>query len=65
MWNKLNLAWSGFFAACGAVNVYVAFQLSQETWVNFKVFGLLGLTVIFTLLTGIYLYKHLPKQEEK
>ncbi|WP_417614621.1 septation protein A [Oceanisphaera sp.] len=57
IWDKANLAWVGFFAVCGALNVYVAFSLSQEVWVNFKVFGLLGMTLLFTFATAIYLYR--------
>ncbi|MDX1266352.1 MAG: septation protein A [Oceanisphaera sp.] len=57
IWDKTNLAWVGFFSFCGALNVYVAFNLSQEFWVNFKVFGLLGLTLLFTFATALYLYR--------
>ncbi|GAA3701007.1 septation protein A [Oceanisphaera sediminis] len=57
IWDKANLAWVGFFSFCGALNVYVAFNLSQEFWVNFKVFGLLGLTLLFTFSTALYLYR--------
>lgn len=65
MWNNLNIAWALFFAVLAAVNVYVAFSLSQEIWVNFKVFGLLAITLAFTLLSGIYIYKYLPASAEK
>jgi len=61
VWSNLNLAWALFFAILGAVNVYVAFNMSQEVWVNFKVFGLLAVTLLFTVLSGVYLYKYLPK----
>jgi len=61
IWNNLNLAWAIFFAILGAVNIYVAFYMSQEIWVNFKVFGLLAVTLLFTVLSGIYLYKHMPE----
>ncbi len=57
IWDRANLAWVGFFSFCGALNVYVAFNLPQEVWVNFKVFGLLGLTLLFTFATAIYLYR--------
>ena len=64
VWDRMNLAWALFFLICGLVNIYIAFELSQEVWVNFKVFGLLGLTLAFTVATGAYLYKHLPKEEK-
>ncbi|RJG49060.1 septation protein A [Motilimonas pumila] len=65
VWSKLNLAWAGFFTFCGLLNIYVAFYLSQDFWVNFKVFGLMGLMLVFTIFTGVYLYKYLPKDEKE
>ena len=62
VWNNLNLAWAIFFAVLGALNVYVAFHMSQEIWVDFKVFGLLALTLVFTALSGVYIFKYLPKK---
>lgn len=49
VWNNLNLAWAVFFLVCGLANIYVAFWLPQSVWVNFKVFGLTALTLVFTL----------------
>ena len=63
IWNKLNLSWAAFFAFCGALNVYIAFNFSQEIWVNFKVFGLMGLTFAFTIGTIVSVHKHLPQEE--
>ncbi|WP_028862210.1 septation protein A [Psychromonas aquimarina] len=65
IWNNLNLAWAVFFALLGVVNVYIAFSLSMEVWVNFKVFGLLGVTLAFTVLSGVYIYKYLPVPESE
>ena len=65
IWNNLNTAWALFFAVLGALNIYVAFSLPQEVWVNFKVFGLLGATLVFTILSGVYLYKYLPKESKE
>jgi hypothetical protein len=42
-----------------------AFWLPQNIWVNFKVFGLTALTLIFTLLSGVYIYRHMPPQDDK
>lgn len=64
VWDRVNLGWAGFFALCGLLNLYIAFNLSQEMWVNFKVFGLLGMTLLFTLLSGVYLYRHLPAEQK-
>ncbi|CAI0720639.1 septation protein A [Serratia proteamaculans] len=65
VWNNLNLAWAVFFLACGLANIYVAFWLPQSVWVNFKVFGLTALTLVFTLLSGVYIYRHMPEEQKK
>ncbi|MEF1283206.1 septation protein A [Vibrio sp. M250220] len=61
VWAKVTWAWVAFFSFCAALNIYVAFQLPLDIWVNFKVFGLLAATFAFTLVTGLYIYKHVPK----
>ncbi|MCP1108380.1 septation protein A [Serratia nevei] len=65
VWSNLNLAWAVFFLACGLANIYVAFWLPQSVWVNFKVFGLTVLTLVFTLLSGVYIYRHMPEEQKK
>ncbi|MNJ81102.1 Intracellular septation protein [compost metagenome] len=54
-----------FFLVCGLANIYVAFWLPQSVWVNFKVFGLTALTLVFTLLSGVYIYRHMPEEQKK
>lgn len=63
VWSKLNLSWALFFAFCGALNIYIAFNFEQEVWVNFKVFGLMGLTFVFAIGSMLSIYKYLPKEE--
>jgi len=63
VWRSLNLAWVGFFIVSAIANLYVAFQFSEEVWVNFKLFGLLGMTIVFIILQGIYLSAHLQNKE--
>jgi intracellular septation protein len=58
VWTKLNIAWIVFFLFCGAANLYVAFTY-QEFWVDFKVFGSLGMTLLFLVGQGIYLARHI------
>jgi len=48
-WNKLNIVWVLFFVAAGTLNIYVAYNYSEATWVKFKVFGLMALTFVFML----------------
>ncbi len=62
IWGKLNLAWAIFFAVCGLLNWYIAFNFSLETWVNFKVFGLTALTFIFAIGSVLSLYKYMPDE---
>lgn len=63
LWTKLNLMWVAFFVVMGALNLYVAFSFDESTWVNFKLFGMLGLTLVFALLQGIWLSSKLPAEE--
>lgn len=63
-WHKLNLSWIAFFAFMGGLNLYVAFNYPTETWVNFKLFGGMGLMLVFVLIQGVMLSKHLPEEEK-
>ncbi len=59
-WKKLNLAWVVFFVFAGALNIYVAYNYSEPTWVKFKLIGLMGLTFVFIIGQSIWLAKKLP-----
>ena len=63
-WNKLTYAWIIFCGALAALNLYIAEYWSQEAWVNFKVFGILGITLVFTIGTGVYMYRHAEQEEQ-
>lgn len=54
-WVRLNIAWVAFFFAMGVLNLYVAYNFPEQVWVNFKLFGFLGLTLLFMLAQGFYL----------
>ncbi len=54
-WNRLNLMWVVFFVFVGTVNLYVAYNFSEEFWVKFKLFGMLGLTLVFVVVQSIWL----------
>lgn len=58
IWGRLNLAWILFFIGSGVANLYVAFNFDEETWVDFKLFGMLGMTVIFVIAQSFYLARH-------
>ena len=63
VWKPLNLSWVIFFIIMGVLNLYVAFTFSTDIWVNFKMFGILGLTFLFAIGQSIFLAKHLPDPE--
>ncbi|MAJ90957.1 MAG: septation protein A [Legionellales bacterium] len=65
IWSKLNLAWAGFFIFAGAINLYIAYNFSTEFWVNFKVYGLLGLTFIFAIAQAIYISRYIKDVKEE
>jgi intracellular septation protein len=62
VWHRLNLGWAGFFLAMGALNLAVAYGYDEATWVNFKLFGLTGLTLAFGVLQAFYIARYLPEQ---
>jgi len=63
IWKILNNAWALFFLSMGALNLYVAFNYEEAVWVNFKLFGLMGLTLVFVFAQGIYLARYLQPEE--
>ena len=72
VWTRLNLSWVAFFLISGVANLYVAFYydleaqpaVRMETWVDFKLFGLMGLTIIFVILQAFYLARFIQEEEE-
>lgn len=64
IWKKLNYAWVAFFVFCGVANLIVAYQFSEEVWVNFKLFGLLGLTIVFIIGQSLFLYRHMDHKDQ-
>lgn len=59
VWKKLNLSWALFFTCMGVLNIYVLYHFSTNTWVNFKLFGTLGLTIVFVVIQGIYMSRYM------
>lgn len=58
VWRKLNYAWVVFFVLMGFINLYVLYNFDDAVWVNFKTFGMLGMTIVFIILQGIYISRH-------
>ena len=64
LWAKLNYSWVVFFAVMGVVNLYVANHFSLAAWVNFKLFGFMGMMLAFMLLQGVVLAKYIEKESD-
>jgi intracellular septation protein len=62
VWTRLTWAWVAFFAFMAAANWYVAFHFSEQTWVLYKVWGGIGLFLVFAVLQGLWLSRHLPEE---
>ncbi|MFA6409080.1 MAG: septation protein A [Gammaproteobacteria bacterium] len=59
VWRRLSIGWAMFFLVVGVVNLFVVYNFSTNAWVNFKLFGVLGLTFVFGLLQSMYVAKYL------
>ena len=59
IWRQVNFSWVAFFAVMGFLNLWVAFNFPTAVWVNFKLFGGLGLMMLFVLVQAVYLNKHI------
>ena len=64
-WRRLNFSWVGFFACMGLLNLYVAFNFPTDTWVNFKLFGGMGLMLAFVIGQSLFLAKYVEQKESK
>lgn len=63
IWKKLNLSWVIFWFLMGCLNLYIIYHFDTATWVNFKLFGYLGVTILFILLQAIYINKFSAKEQ--
>lgn len=64
-WLRLSQMWIGFFILSGAVNIFVAYSYDTDTWVNFKLFGLMGMTIVFILLQGLYISRNMIEENDE
>ncbi len=63
VWTRLNWSWAGFFIFMGAANLLVAYNFPTDTWVNFKLFGGMGLMLVFVVLQAVFLARHVEEKE--
>jgi len=61
VWKKMNITWALFFVILGTINLYIAYQYSTDTWVNFKFYGILGSLLGFSFIQAMYLSKFLKE----
>ena len=62
-WRTVNLMWVVFFTTVGGINLYVAYTFPENVWVNFKLFGLTGLTFVFVLVQATWLARRETKPD--
>ena len=62
-WNRMNLSWIGFFVFMGIANLAVAYNFSTDDWVTFKLFGGMGLMLVFVLVQGLLLSKYIEEKQ--
>jgi len=63
IWKKLNLAWVSFFSLMGLINLYIIYNFDTGTWINFKNFGVVGITVVFVVIQSIMMSKYITHQK--
>ncbi|GBU10088.1 intracellular septation protein A [Gammaproteobacteria bacterium] len=62
VWKGLTLMWATFFIGMASINAYLILYASEATWVSFKSFWSIPITIVFALIQGVYLIKYLPKE---
>ena len=68
VWTRLSYAWAGFFFVMGVVNLAIAYPFTPEReafWVDFKFYVYLPITLVFSIAQGVYIMRHLPKQQDE
>ena len=72
VWGQLNLAWVAFFCIAGIANLIVApeidpfgLEFSEDNWVDFKLFGLMGMTIVFVIAQAFYLARYMPNTDKE
>lgn len=64
IWIRLSYLWIGFFIFSGLINLWVYYNFSLDSWVNFKLFGLMGLTFVFIILQGLYISRYTQETDD-
>ncbi len=65
LWKRINFSWGIFLLMLGCINIYVVYHYSTNAWVNFKLFGTLGLTLLFGIIQILYLLCYMKEEKRK
>ena len=65
IWRRLNASWAIFFIFLGCLNLYVVYHYDTNAWVNFKLFGALGITLVFIIIQALYMTHHMQMTEKQ
>ncbi|MBF0186941.1 MAG: septation protein A [Magnetococcales bacterium] len=65
VWKRLDSSWIVFFLLSGLLNIVVAYSFDEDTWVNFKLFGLMGLTLLFVFGQAFYMSRYMEEETEE
>ena len=65
IWQKLNTAWVLFFVLVAGLNLFIAYNFSEEFWVNFKLFGVIGLTILFIVMQMMLLNRYITVKSDE
>ncbi len=65
IWRRLNISWAVFFTFLGFLNLYVIYHFDTNAWVNFKLFGTLGITLVFIIVQALYMARHMQTPESQ
>jgi intracellular septation protein len=63
IWNVMSVQWGIFLIIMGVINLFVAYHFSMRTWIYFKLFGCLGITMVFAIMQSIFLSKHMTAKQ--
>ncbi|MEA3404777.1 MAG: septation protein A [Pseudomonadota bacterium] len=65
IWIRLSMMWVAFFIISGVTNLYVAYNYDTDTWVDFKLFGLMGMTIVFIIIQGFYINRYMEESDSE
>jgi intracellular septation protein len=65
IWARLNLSWVIFWFLMGCLNLYIIYHFNTATWVDFKLFGYIGVTTLFIVLQAVYINRHMQLEDQK